>query len=130
MALLQYLWRFAQIRAQNCFCYCCQPKNCSETIPKTILCPYLCKSSWILKQWWRNYRKYESTFSSSECNLPCLMTSDKNYLGDGNIDKFDALFFKIRHFGPRKQGILFLLCQSIVPKFWFIWLCYLSFIGK
>ena len=94
------------------------------------ICANLCKSSWILKQWWRNYRKYESTFSSSECNLPCLMTSDKNYLGDGNIDKFDALFFKIRHFGPRKQGILFLLYQSIVPNFWFIWLCYLSFIGK
>ena len=34
------------------------------------------------------------------------MTSDKNYLGEGNIDKFDALFFKIRHFGPNYQGIL------------------------
>ena len=46
-----------------------------------------------------------SIFSSSECNLPCLMTSDKNYLGEGNIDKFDALFFKIRHFAPNYQGI-------------------------
>ena len=35
------------------------------------------------------------------------MTSDKNYLGEGNIDKFDALFFKIRHFGPKHEGILF-----------------------
>ena len=26
------------------------------------------------------------------------MTSDKNYLGKGNIDKFDALFFQIRSF--------------------------------
>jgi len=32
------------------------------------------------------------------------MTSDKNYLGEGNIDKFDALFFKIRHFGPNFQA--------------------------
>ena len=28
-----------------------------------------------------------------ECNLPCLMTSDKDYLGKGNIDRFDALYF-------------------------------------
>ena len=52
-----------------------------------------------------------SMFSFSECNLPCLMTSDKNYLGEGNIDKFDGLFFKVRHFGPNYQGILFVLYQ-------------------
>jgi hypothetical protein len=40
------------------------------------------------------------------------MTSDKNYLGEGNIDKFDALFFKIRHFGPNYQGILSLVYQT------------------
>ena len=34
------------------------------------------------------------------------MTSDKNYLGKGNIDKFDALFFKIRHFKKDDQGKL------------------------
>ena len=30
----------------------------------------------------------------TECDLPCLMTSDKDFLGKGNIDKFDALFFR------------------------------------
>ena len=37
------------------------------------------------------------------------MTSDKDYLGKGNIDKFDALFFKIRHFGKNDQGQNFYL---------------------
>ena len=32
------------------------------------------------------------------------MTSDKNYLGEGNVDKFDALFFKLRQFAPDDQG--------------------------
>ena len=32
------------------------------------------------------------------------MTSDKNYLGEGNVDKFDALFFKLRQFVPDDQG--------------------------
>lgn len=33
------------------------------------------------------------------------MTSDKQYLGEGNIDKFDALFFKIRHLHKNYQGM-------------------------
>ena len=32
------------------------------------------------------------------------MTSDKEYLGKDNIDKFDALFFKIRHFDTDEKG--------------------------
>lgn len=32
------------------------------------------------------------------------MTSDKNYLGEGNVNKFDALFFKLRQFVPDDQG--------------------------
>ena len=32
------------------------------------------------------------------------MTSDKNYLGEGSVDKFDALFFKLRQFVPDDQG--------------------------
>ena len=32
------------------------------------------------------------------------MTSDKNYLGEGNVDKFDALYFKLRQFVPDDQG--------------------------
>ena len=39
-----------------------------------------------------------------ECNLPCLMTSDKDYLGEGNVDKFDALYFKLKQFAPDDQG--------------------------
>ena len=34
------------------------------------------------------------TILFSGCNYPCLMTSDKDYFGKGNIDKFDALFFR------------------------------------
>ena len=40
----------------------------------------------------------------TEWNLPCLMTSDKNYLGEGNVDKFDALYFKLKQFAPDDQG--------------------------
>ena len=32
------------------------------------------------------------------------MTSDKNYLGEGNVDKFDALYFKLKQFVPNDQG--------------------------
>ena len=32
------------------------------------------------------------------------MTSDKNYLGEGNVDKFDALYFKLKQFAPDDQG--------------------------
>ena len=32
------------------------------------------------------------------------MTSDKNYLGKGNVHKFDALYFKIRHFRKDYEG--------------------------
>ena len=39
------------------------------------------------------------------CNLSCLVTTDKEYLGQGNIDKFDALIFKIRFFRTDEKGI-------------------------
>ena len=38
------------------------------------------------------------------CKLPCLMTNDKSYLGQDNIDKFDALIFKIRYFRSDDRG--------------------------
>ena len=38
------------------------------------------------------------------------MTSDKNYLGEGNVDKFDALFFKLRQFVPDDQGENYFFC--------------------
>ena len=41
------------------------------------------------------------------------MTSDKNYLGEGNVDKFDALFFKLRQFVPDDQGENYFFCIGI-----------------
>ena len=39
-----------------------------------------------------------------ECNLRCLMTSDKDFLGKDSIDKFDALLFQIRLFDTDERG--------------------------
>ena len=39
-----------------------------------------------------------------ECKLSCLVTNDKAYLGQDNIDKFDALIFKIRSFRSNDRG--------------------------
>ena len=39
-----------------------------------------------------------------ECNLPCLMTSDKDYLGKGNIDRFDALYFHAFYVNTDDKG--------------------------
>ena len=39
-----------------------------------------------------------------ECNLRCLMTSDKDFLGKDSIDKFDALLFQIRVFDTDEKG--------------------------
>ena len=39
-----------------------------------------------------------------ECNLQCLMTSDKDFLGKDSIDKFDALLFQIRLFNTDERG--------------------------
>ena len=39
-----------------------------------------------------------------ECNLSCLVTTDKNYLGKDSIDKFDALIFKIQYFRTDEKG--------------------------
>ena len=36
--------------------------------------------------------------------MPCLVTNDKTYLGQDNIDKFDALIFKIRYFRSDDRG--------------------------
>ena len=70
-SIYEDLHRFAQIKTQNCFCYCFWTilgaqliKLFTEAITKTVLRSNLCKSSKILKQydvkWWLNYRKYGS----------------------------------------------------------------------
>lgn len=41
---------------------------------------------------------------ASGCKLPCLVTNDKDYLGEDNIDQFDALIFKIRFFKTDEKG--------------------------
>ena len=38
------------------------------------------------------------------CNLSCMVTNDKEYLGQDKIDQFDALIFKIRFFKTDKNG--------------------------
>ena len=55
----------------------------------------------------RGVRAFTSMFSHVfilECNLSCLVTTDKNYLGKDNIDKFDALIFKIQYFRTDEKG--------------------------
>ena len=32
-------------------------------------------------------------------NKTCVVSLDSEYLGPGNVDKFDAVVFRIRHFG-------------------------------
>ena len=32
-------------------------------------------------------------------NKTCVVSLDSEYLGLGNVDKFDAVVFRIRHFG-------------------------------
>ena len=36
--------------------------------------------------------------------MSCIVTNDKEYLGKDNIDKFDALIFKIRFFKSDDKG--------------------------
>ena len=36
--------------------------------------------------------------------MSCLVTNDKEYLGQDNIDMFDALIFKIRFFKTDEKG--------------------------
>ena len=41
----------------------------------------------------------------------CLVASGRNYLGEGNVDKFDAIVYKIRYFRTDK-----LACDAIPNK--------------
>merc|ERR1712012_844256 len=42
---------------------------------------------------WLRKRHYSVDYFMRKCGFPCLMTTDKEYLGKDNIDKFDALYF-------------------------------------
>lgn len=41
---------------------------------------------------------YNREYFLNRCNLPCVVTNDKEYLGHDTIDEFDALIFKVRFF--------------------------------
>ena len=49
-------------------------------------------------------------FGISGCHLTnklCMVTLDRNYLGQGNVDKFDAIVYKVRYFRSNDVSIFY-----------------------